>query len=99
MDEGTNKIRLRSAHNNFCLGLVLWAPVQTLFCECICLWLNSFHRTVKYFVAVDGGKSVVSGVPQGSVLLPLLIILYTADVFMILENQMVINADDSPWSE
>ena len=36
-------------------------------------------------------RSVVSSVPQGSILLPLLFILYTAD----LENEIILYADDT----
>ena len=38
---------------------------------------------------------VVSGVPQGSVLCPLLLILYTSKLFSILENKLIGCADDS----
>ena len=38
---------------------------------------------------------VVSGVRQGSVLCPLLFLLYTSDVFYILENKLIGYADDS----
>ena len=50
-------------------------------------------------VSVDGGLSsfvdVVSGVTQGSVLDPLLFILYTADLFSIVDNLLVGYADDA----
>ena len=47
---------------------------------------------------VDGCRSklvdVVSGVPHGSVLGPLLFLLYTSELFSILENKLIGYADD-----
>ena len=50
-------------------------------------------------VMVDGCRSklvnVVSGVPLGSVLGPLLFLLYTTELFSIVENKLIGYADDS----
>ena len=50
-------------------------------------------------VVVDGQfndyRNVISGVPQGSVLGPLLFILYTHDMWFGLENMLVSYADDA----
>lgn len=61
--------------------------------------IRQFLSGRKQAVVVDGSSSslvdVVSGVPQGSVLGPLLFILYTSEMFSITENILVGYADDS----
>ena len=39
--------------------------------------------------------NVVSGVPEGSVVISLLFFLYSSELFSILENKMICYADDS----
>ena len=61
--------------------------------------IDQFLHNRTQCVVLDGASSepvrVVSGVPQGSVLGPLLFLLYTAELFSILENRLVGYADDS----
>ena len=61
--------------------------------------IEEFLSGRRQCVSVDGGLSgfvdVVSGVPQGSVLGPLLFILFTADLFSVVDNLLVGYADDA----
>ena len=61
--------------------------------------LTQFLSNQSQQVMVDNCRSklvnIVSGVPQGSVLSPLLSLLYTSELFSILENKLIGYADDS----
>ena len=61
--------------------------------------LTQFLSDRSQHVMVDGRRSKldnrVSGVPQGSVLGPLLFLLYNSELFSILENKLIGYADDS----
>ena len=61
--------------------------------------LTQFLSNRSQYVVVDSCRSklvnMVSGVPQGSVLGPQLFLLYTAELFSIVENKLYGYADDS----
>ena len=61
--------------------------------------LTQFLSNRSHHVMVDSCRSklvnIVSGVPQGSILGPLLFLLFTSDIFSILENKLIGYTDDS----
>ena len=60
---------------------------------------TEFFPNSRQRVMVDGAVSewipIISGVPQGSVLSPLLFVLYTSEMFRLVENRLFAYADDS----
>ena len=76
----------------FSISSALW-----VFEVMYCLYYRNSYR-IDHHVLVDGCRSklvdVVSGVPQGSVLGLLFFLLYTTELFSILENKLISYADD-----
>ena len=66
---------------------------------CLLSICTKFLSNRRQRVVVDGAASkwipIISGVPQGSVLGPLLFILYTSEMFELVENRLFAYSDDS----
>ena len=58
-------------------------------------FLSNLSQHVMVYGCMSKMVNVVSGVPQSSVLGPLLFLLYTYELFSILENKLIGYADDS----
>ena len=83
----------RSTIKGFSSSSVLWEL------EVQCCLSRQFLSNRSQCVVVDGCRTklvnVVSEVPQGSVLGPTLFLLYTAELFSVVENKLYGYADDS----
>ena len=86
------------------IGSTIWAfSISSALCMgivgSVLSILTQFLSNRSQQVMVDGCRSklvnVVSGVPQCSVLCPLVSLLYTSELFAILENKLIGYADDS----
>lgn len=68
------------------------------FPDWITEWLRSYLSSRRAFVKVNGARSrvfsITSGVPQGSVLGPLIFILFVNDVCLRLKSRLLLFADD-----
>ena len=71
------------------------AGVGGLILKVFLNFLSSRTQRVKVDGVFSSSIDVVSGVPQGSVLGPLLFLLYIADLLRLLQNELVGYADDS----
>ena len=78
---------------------ILYRPSSVCIAGSLLSVLTQLLSTQSQFVLVDGCRSklvnVVSGVPQISVLGLLLFLLYTSELFSLLENKLIGYADDS----
>jgi hypothetical protein len=68
----------------------------------LCFWIESYLLQRSFYVNIDGSKSssyqLLYGVPQGSVLGPLLFILYTTPLSTVISNSSALHqlyADDT----
>ena len=83
----------RVNHQGFLHGICFMGIVGSVL-----FILTQFLSYRSQHIMVDGCQSklvdIVSGLPQGSVLGPLLFLLHTSELFSILENKLIGYADD-----
>ena len=60
-------------------------------------FLSNRRQRVVVDCATSKRTPIISGIPQGSVLGPLLFVLYTSEIFELVENRLYAYADDSTF--
>ena len=89
-------VRCRGAILLFFLWFLwFWALFNAVISGSSGSWVGNPVKAIFPGSAGNNYRNVISGVPQGSVLGPLLFILYTHDIWFGLKNMLVSYADDT----
>ena len=68
-------------------------------CGTLLIWLESYLTNRRQRVVIEGNKSewtyIKAGVPQGSILGPLLFLIYVNDIIVNIESEILLFADDT----
>ena len=87
--------------SKFGRSIYIYNNNEDLLYKSFCTIIDRLSTSLQQYVLVDGCRSelvnIVSGVPQGSILGLLLFLLYTSELFSILENKLIGYADDSTF--